>query len=205
MSKRDVRSEVILAVYGVCAEHGLENLTTKKLSEESHCSEAMIYYHFRSKKEILEAAFLNIHSEIDAIFRNHFIEKGLVLERDTFNVCLETWMLYYAYWRDRPARRAFYDAFIHSNFVTKELWMRDNASYVFFSSMFGRLMGDIAQASGESAFALIWPIIIESAIQMARRANETGEGIDENAKALIGKVLQAILSFASEGRQPPSV
>ena len=147
MSKRDVRADVLQAVCDVCCKHGLEHLTTKKLGEEARCSEAMIYYHFKSKQEILEATFLHIHGEIDAVFREHFIERGLVLERDTYNVCVETWMLYYGYWRDHPAQRAFYDAFIHSHYITNELWLRDNASYVFFTSMFGRLMGDVAQAA----------------------------------------------------------
>lgn len=164
MSKRDVRADVLQEVCDVCCKHGLEHLTTKKLGEEARCSEAMIYYHFKSKQEILEATFLHIHGEIDAVFREHFIARGLVLERDTYNVCVETWMLYYGYWRDHPAQRAFYDAFIHSHYITNELWLRDNASYVFFTSMFGRLMGDVAQAAGEAEFAFIWPVIIESAI-----------------------------------------
>ena len=42
MSKRDVRSDVLEAVYDVCERFGLENLTTKKLGEEAHCCEAMI-------------------------------------------------------------------------------------------------------------------------------------------------------------------
>lgn len=42
MSKRDVRSDVLKAVYDVCERFGLKNLTTKKLGEEAHCSEAMI-------------------------------------------------------------------------------------------------------------------------------------------------------------------
>ena len=138
MSKRDVRADVLQAVCDVCCKHGLEHLTTKKLGEEARCSEAMIYYHFKSKQEILEATFLHIHGEIDAVFREHFIARGLVLERDTYNVCVETWMLYYGYWRDHPAQRAFYDAFIHSHYITNELWLRDNASYVFFTSMFGK-------------------------------------------------------------------
>ena len=151
MSKRDVRADVLQEVCDVCCKHGLEHLTTKKLGEEARCSEAMIYYHFKSKQEILEATFLHIHGEIDAVFREHFIARGLVLERDTYNVCVETWMLYYGYWRDHPAQRAFYDAFIHSHYITNELWLRDNASYVFFTSMFGRLMGDVAQARFSSA------------------------------------------------------
>lgn len=48
MSKRDVRSDVLEAVYDVCERFGLENLTTKKLGDEAHCSEAMIYYHFKT-------------------------------------------------------------------------------------------------------------------------------------------------------------
>ena len=103
--------------------------------------------------------------------------------------------VYYGYWRDHPAQRAFYDAFIHSRYITNELWLRDNASYVFFTSMFGRLMGDVAQAAGEAEFAFIWPVIIESAIVMAKRANETGKDLGEQARAMIGRVLGAILGI----------
>ena len=42
MSKRDVRSDVLEAVYDVCERVGLENLKTKNLGEEAHCSEARI-------------------------------------------------------------------------------------------------------------------------------------------------------------------
>ena len=198
MSKRDVRSDVLRAVYDVCEKFGLENLTTKKLGEEAHCSEAMIYYHFKSKQKILEAAFLRIHGEIDSLIRDAFISRGLMLDKDTLNVCVETWMLYYGYWRDHPAERVFYDSFIHSRFISTELWLKDNASYVFFASMFGRLMGDIAQSSGSAVFAFIWPVIIESAIVMARRANDTGEDLDDKAKDMIGRVLGAMLGFVAE-------
>ena len=195
MAKRNVRELTLNAVYDVCSRVGLENLSTKRLSEEINASEAMIYYHFKNKQAILEEAFLNIHREIDELFRTHFIAKGLVLERDTLAVCTETWMVYYGYWRDHPAQRAFYDAFIHSHYVNGELWRRDNASYVFFASMFGRLMGDIEQKTGESVFAFIWSIIIESAIAMARRAQATGSDMDAVAQKMIGRVLAAILSL----------
>ena len=58
------------------------------------------------------------------------------------------------------------------------------------------LMGNIAEKSGQSVLAFIWPVIIESAIVMAKRANDTGEDLDEQAKRMIGRVLQAILGVA---------
>ena len=197
MTKRDVRAETFHAVYSVCMDSGLENVTTKRLSEESNCSEAMIYYHFASKKEILEQAFLSIHGEIDAAIEKYFTENKLDLEGDNvFQICLDTWMLYYRYWRNHPARRAFYDAFIHSHYISEKLWTQNNAAYTFFSQMFGKLMGSIAENMGHKAFAFIWPVIIESAIIMARRANETGELLDEESKQMIGRILQSILGFA---------
>ena len=41
MAKRDVRGEVLAAVYAVCADVGLENLTTKRISEAANASEAI--------------------------------------------------------------------------------------------------------------------------------------------------------------------
>ncbi len=200
MAKRNVKEEALQAVYDVCARVGLENLSIKRISEQIHASEAMIYYHYKSKTDILEKAFLAVHSRIDEVFRRHFIEEGLVLERDTLKVCTQTWMLYYGFWRDHPAETAFYDAFIHSHYISVELWRKDNASYVFFAPMFGRLMGDIERKTGESVFAFIWSVIIESAIIMAKRAQNTGKDLDEQAKKTIGRVLSAILSASpSEG------
>lgn len=109
MSKRNVRQDAIDAVYAVCAEVGLENLTTKRISQQAHASEAMIYYHFKSKRELLEGAFLAIHEEIDALFKRAFAERSFSLAADTYTVCLETWLLYYGYWRDNPEKTAFYD------------------------------------------------------------------------------------------------
>ena len=194
MTKRDVRAEVLAAVYSVCAEVGLENLTTKRISEAANASEAMIYYHFKNKTDILEKAFLNIHSQIDDIFRENFISRGFVLEKNLAEVCAETWMLYYGYWKAHPAQRAFYESFIHSRFVSTELWLRDNASYVFFSSVFGSLMGRVAEKSGKTAFSFIWTVIIESAISMAKRALETGEDPDEQVKQIMLGVFNAILT-----------
>lgn len=200
MAKRNVKEEALQAVYDVCARVGLENLSIKRISEQIHASEAMIYYHYKSKTDILEKAFLAVHSRIDEVFRQHFIEEGLVLERDTLKVCTQTWMLYYGFWRDHPAETAFYDAFIHSHYISTELWRKDNASYVFFASMFGRLMGDIERKTGESVFAFIWSVIIESAIIMAKRAQDTGKDLDEQARKTICRVLSAILSASpSEG------
>ena len=198
MAKRDVRGEVLAAVYAVCADVGLENLTTKRISEAANASEAMIYYHFKNKTDILEKAFLNIHTQIDNIFREHFINGGRMLEKDMFDVCVETWMLYYKYWREHPAQRAFYESFIHSRFISEELWLRDNASFVFFTSMFGQLMGKIAETSGELVFSFIWSVIIESAIAMAKRTNGTDGALDERVKQIMSGVLQVILSSALE-------
>ena len=57
MAKRNVREDALRAVYKVCSQVGPENLSTKKLSEEIHASEAMIYYHFKNKQAILEEAY----------------------------------------------------------------------------------------------------------------------------------------------------
>ena len=198
MSKRNVRQDAIDAVYAVCAKVGLENLTTKRISQQAHASEAMIYYHFKSKRELLEGAFLAIHEEIDALFERAFAERSFSLAADTYTVCLETWLLYYGYWRDNPEKTAFYDTFIHSRYITHELWTNNNASYVFFTTVFGGLMHNLVSNTGETAFAYVWPVIIDSAISMAKRANATGEELDESAKDMIGRVLQSILSFATD-------
>ncbi len=197
MARREVKEETLEAVYSISAKLGLENITTKRIAEEIKASEAMIYYHYKNKQDIYKQAFLNIHKEIDAIFKNYFMSKGLVLDDDKANICLETWLLYYGYWRDNPNKRAFYDSYIHSHYITKEIWTTDNASYIFFSSVFGRLMGNLERNTSEGVFAFIWSIIIESAISMAKVHDVSNKEIAENAKKIIGKILEAILSYTN--------
>ena len=59
-------------------------------------------------------------------------------------------------------------------------------------------MHNLVSNTGETAFAYVWPVIIDSAISMAKRANATGEELDESAEDMIGRVLQSILSFATD-------
>ena len=132
------------------------------------------------------------------MFKRAFAERSFSLAADTYTVCLETWLLYYGYWRDNPEKTAFYDTFIHSRYITHELWTNNNASYVFFTTVFGGLMHNLVSNTGETAFAYVWQVIIDSAISMAKRANAAGEELDESAKDMIGRVLQSILSFATD-------
>ena len=194
MAKRDVRSEVLGAVYAVCADVGLENLTTKRISEAANASEAMIYYHFKNKADILEKAFLNIHTQIDEQFKKTFMEQKLVLENDFQRVCFETWKVYYDFWRTHPAETDFYDSFIHSHYISTELWQRDNASYVFFMAVFGRLIADLAQKRGAGAFIFIWAMVIQSALTLAKRSIKSGEELTPETEAMISRLLGAMIA-----------
>lgn len=193
MAKRDVRQDAINSVYAVCADVGLENLTTNRISRAAGTSEAMIYYHFKNKTDILKAAFLNIHTEIDGLFRSAFAERGLALELDEKKVCLETWKVYYCYWRDNPAKTDFYDSFIHSHYISAELWNTDNASYMFFMAAFGKLMQRLADKYGHSAYIFIWSMVVESAITLAKRTVKTGDDLTPQAEEMVARILGAML------------
>lgn len=65
MTKREL---ILKAALELFAEHGFYGTTTAKISKNAGVSEGLIYKHFKSKKNLLEAIFSDVEEKVKDVF-----------------------------------------------------------------------------------------------------------------------------------------
>ena len=94
-SEEESRTLMMNAAISIVARYGFEGFTTKKWAAEAGVAEGSLYYHFRSKHDLLDEAFFMIDREIAGILAKDYTaqaEPGAVRE-----LLVQLWLDYYHY------------------------------------------------------------------------------------------------------------
>lgn len=160
MKKQTISPNMIKEVaIAYAAEHGLENLTTKKIAVSMGISEGTIYNNFGSKRELLAECIYYIDSQIDQILK-HIPFHGLNISK----TIRELWFSYFNYLVAHVSYAKFYQQYRQSSYYTDDVIAGQNQSYSFFVSF-------IQKNSHLFGFNpdIYWVFIIESTLSFAIR------------------------------------
>lgn len=113
MIEKSSKDKLIDATMETIYINGLHSITTAKIAKEAKLSEAMIYRHFGSKKEMIIATFMEIKKEL-----NSYVEHQLPNNSDFDTKSYSIWLSHIEYFLNNPKKLRVLNQFEHSNYMT---------------------------------------------------------------------------------------
>ncbi len=108
-SEQESRALMMDAAVKIVAEYGLEGFTTKKWASTAGVAEGSLYYHFKSKNDLLDATFSQIDQEIIDVFFQVRSEYPVIRDLDGVKeIVTAAWKRFYEYLMQHPGRTVFY-------------------------------------------------------------------------------------------------
>lgn len=204
MEKISLKLKLIEAVCNVVATEGLENATTKKICKEIKTPETTIYYYYKSKKGLLEAAFAEINRQIDNALGATY--DSLSNNRNNIEeVALSIWNSYLDFWINHRDYTMFYDIYIHSHYISPDVWLRQIPIFVRFESVFRPVMHHVHQSTDANSYYFVWSVIINSAITLAKQSILTGKPVTEATLNIAGEMIKRFLNIGKDTAQQPEM
>lgn len=120
-SEEESRALMMNAAIRILVQYGLEGFTTKKWAAEAGVSEGSLYYHFKSKSELLEDTFYSISQGIADLYKECSpIPQGASAE-EIREAMGSIWRTFYRYMIKHPEETIFYYRFRTSPRCTAEV------------------------------------------------------------------------------------
>jgi AcrR family transcriptional regulator len=82
----DTRARILDVTLELFTEHGFEGTTLQQIADRLGFTKAALYYHFRSKDDLLQALIAPVVAEVDALLSAHEDEPDTPAERRRFMV-----------------------------------------------------------------------------------------------------------------------
>jgi AcrR family transcriptional regulator len=82
----DTRARILDVALELFTEHGFEGTTLQQIADRLGFTKAALYYHFRSKDDLLQALIAPVVAEVDALLSAHEDEPDTPAERRRFIV-----------------------------------------------------------------------------------------------------------------------
>ncbi len=118
-SEAESRALMMNAAVRIVAQYGFEGFTTKKWALEAGVAEGSLYYHFKSKSDLLNETFFMIDQEITALYAD---DEVIPEDPEELSAFVETlWGRCYHYLLGNPEKALFYHRFRTSPRYTEEI------------------------------------------------------------------------------------
>ena len=189
-SEKESRSIMMDAAIRSVARYGFEGFTTKKWAAETGVAEGSLYYHFKSKDELLNETFFYIEQEIMELCQDDF--KGIESSEDLKGNAGQMLERYYRFLIDNPEKTLFYFRFRTSPRFNNEI--RDRRS-VYAEDFQKKLSICCQEAKGEEDGLILQSYVLDTTVSLAYRT-VMGQlpDTEESARKVIDLVLGGVRS-----------
>ena len=163
-SEKESRSIMMDAAIRSVARYGFEGFTTKKWAAETGVAEGSLYYHFKSKDELLNETFFYIEQEILELCQDDF--KEIESSEDLKGKADRMLERYYRFLLDNPEKTLFYFRFRTSPRFNNEI--RDRRS-VYTGDFQKKLSSCCQEAKGEEEGLILQSYVLDTTVSLAYR------------------------------------
>ena len=163
-SEKESRSIMMDAAIRSVARYGFEGFTTKKWAAETGVAEGSLYYHFKSKDELLNETFFYIEQEILELCQDDF--KEIESSEDLKGKADRMLERYYRFLLDNPEKTLFYFRFRTSPRFNNEI--RDRRS-VYTGDFQKKLFSCCQEAKGEEEGLILQSYVLDTTVSLAYR------------------------------------
>lgn len=185
-SEEESRALMMNAAVRVVAEYGMGGFTTKKWAAEAGVAEGSLYYHFKSKNDLLDQTFLFINREIGAaIGLNTDEKKSIGSVEEVVDVY---WRRFYHYLIAHPDRTKYFLRFRTSTNYREEI--RDTLAETYSGIL--DAMRDVTLKNGyrkDIDWVFYWGYVFDATISLAYRVSTGSMSSPENSEEMFLRLL----------------
>lgn len=160
------KQKLIDAAIELVAEIGLENFSMAKVATKAGTSERLLYSHFHTKEEFLEACFLQVNSEISALFTGRKMPSWEKAD-STMAYLHSLWDLFFNFLVSSKERTLFYFEYRNSDHISPE--RKDD--YSCFAELVNAVLqlDSLYQISRKVDSQCLWTYVLDGAGVFAKR------------------------------------
>lgn len=185
-SEKESQKLMMNAAIEIVAEHGLEGFTTKKWAHSAGVAEGSLYYHFKSKNDLLDQTFLYIDAEIWSFMNCDPVE---IMSGDYMEGIRTLWSRFYQYLIGNPKKTLYYFRYRTSTHYTDEIHSQQVPAYKAFFEMMDQLNEKTGYRSKVRS-KILWTFVVDCTLSFAFRVIN---GRLENDKATEEQMLNLFL------------
>ena len=178
-SEEESRALMMNAAIRIVAQYGFEGFTTKKWAAEAGVAEGSLYYHFKSKQDLLDETFFMIDREIASFFQDE--EEVPETKEEILQFVKKRWVSYYHYLLDNPLKTLYYNRYRNSPRFTDEIQQKE-------VTYFGAFRQVVANMDAQVHFTkripedILWYYITDTTTSLAFRVVTGGTNHTEKSE-----------------------
>jgi AcrR family transcriptional regulator len=169
--EEDSQKLMMDAAMKLVAREGFEGFTTKKWAGQAGVAEGSLYYHFKSKDDLLEKTFVMIDKGIAAQFEE--FARNVQVPIDIDRLMQELWDTYYQYLLEHADATLYYYRFRTSTRYTQEVQEGQLEYFKGFLSVINMLNSEVGLFD-QFSWEIFWIYLIDTTLAFAFRVITKG-------------------------------
>jgi AcrR family transcriptional regulator len=198
-SEEESRKLMMNAAIKIVAERGFEGFTTKRWAATAGVAEGSLYYHFKSKNDLLDQTFFYIDEEIADLYSDVTdVYKDMKSPKELSVYLIDGWKRYYNYLVSNPERTLFYYRYLTSPRYNEKVQKNQFAYFASFQKWVkgNEALNDIRKKVN---WNVLWTYIVETTVSFAFRIVTGGiENTEENAKQMVMLSMHGLFGILSD-------
>lgn len=167
-SEEESRALMMNAAIRVVADNGIGGFTTKKWAAEAGVAEGSLYYHFKSKNDLLDQTFFYINEEIEEEVRTEplFSEE----EGDSISIGTELWRRFFHYLLEHREHTLYFARYRTSTRFSDEIRAVMHDKYVNLRNKLKEISNGV-QVKEDIDWDFLWGYIMDATLCYVLRRN----------------------------------
>ena len=193
-SEAESRALMMNAAIHTVAQFGFEGFTTKKWAAEAGVAEGSLYYHFKSKHDLLDETFFMIDHEIADLISD---PSEVPEVREELRAFVEQqWITYYHYLLDNPQKTLYYYRFKNSPRFTDAVQKREETYFDSFVRLV-EAIDAVVHFADQITIEVLWYFIMDVTTAIAFRVITGGDVHSRKTEhEALGLIMNGITSLS---------
>ncbi|MEG0751451.1 MAG: hypothetical protein RR998_05415 [Oscillospiraceae bacterium] len=180
--------KVLGAAIRIGAKSGVENVSTVKLAKLCKISEASVFVHYKTKKNLLAKAYIAVDNKLGDVF------SGLDFDESDLPSSVERmWALGVDYFLANPNEARYYDGFRHSPLFDVEKQPELVGRYPALREYLEN--SEVLKGYTPTMIQVVWSFVLEASLNYIGNVIDGKiEDTDENRKLVFRLIFESILT-----------
>lgn len=187
------------AAIKIVAERGFEGFTTKRWASTAGVAEGSLYYHFKSKNDLLEQTFSYIDQEVAGLYGDVTdVYETIENPADLSEYLMDGWKRYYSYLVKNPEKTLFYYRYLTSPRYNENVQKSQFSYFASFQKKLGQ-NSHLKDLETRINWNVLWTYVVETTVSFAFRVVTGGiENTEENFQQMMDLSMHGLLGILGQ-------